>query len=543
LRPIRVAQFVASCGRRRFVLRWAGPAAALMLAMAAAPAQALEAVASQSPPTSESSLAPDEANVAAAPALPPSLEVAPEVPEFHSLRAALQLGTVFLIGSAYYVSTSTETPDWDLNYDWDVFRSKVTGEAFGPDPNQFGTNFIGHPLGGAGYYLSARSNHGSVLQSSAFAFIGSLLWELFGEISSHVSLNDSIVTPLAGIAIGESTYQLGSFFDRSAPSLQNRALGTIVGPFKTFNDWVDGAKPTRVSRGFPEQEQHRFEFSAGFGVRQQAGSSSGSFSESRIRLSERIARFTPFDQPGTHSKWFHDGDASGIDLDLAIGAQGASNLRLDTRAVLAGYSFRNVQSTAAGPRGGGGLIGLGAGFHYALHDYGHSAVGEADRSSAVRPLDVVLEHRARLSEVVIDSYVEAGPSFGGVRSFALDGLADQPQRLPALALLPQVTQLNGYYFGLGGAGLAALGVRWRSLQLRTRLQLQAQSAPNMPGEELRVRLFDMERHTEQALGWAVAGGVTHLWLYAEQRSRVGSVNDASFERTESTLGAAIGGVL
>jgi Domain of unknown function (DUF3943) len=474
----------------------------------------------------------------------PEADQQPSPPrEFRAVRAALELGTVFLIGSAYYVSTSTETPDWDLNYDWEIFQDKVTGEAFGPDANHFGTNFVGHPLGGAGYYLSARSNHGTVPQSIAFAFFGSLIWELFGEISSEVSLNDSIVTPVGGIAIGEATFQLGSYFDRAPDSFGNRLLGALIGPFKTFNDAVDGTVLTRRRAGAARQEEARFELGLGYAQTWEASPGEAAHSSAQLHLSERIARNAPFDSIGTHSRWFHDGDASGIELDLGLGARGVDNLMLDTRAVLAGYTYRNVQASRSGAVGSGGVIGLGTGFQYGVHDYRRSAGGEKDRISAVRPLDLVVLQRSRLGNLRIDSYVEAGPAFGGVRSFALDGLGQQTLAPVEPELLPAVTQLMGYYFGLGGAGVAALGVSWGNLELKTRLRIQGYAAPNTPGEEVKVRLSDTERTTRETLSWAPAGGPTRLEIHAEQRARAGTVNRSSFERSESTLGFAVGVVL
>ena len=183
--------------------------------------------------------------------------------EPNPLRATLELGGVLVLGFAWYATTSTDiVHQWDVNYDFATFRRKLTGQAFGADTNKFGTNFIGHPLGGTGYYLSARSNQLTILQSFGYSLAGSLLWELFGEVSEVVSLNDSLVTPVAGLAIGESTTQLGAFFDRSGPSSMNQTLGSVFGPFKSLNDALDGRELVRAPSGFPDDEWHRFELSA-----------------------------------------------------------------------------------------------------------------------------------------------------------------------------------------------------------------------------------------------------------------------------------------
>jgi hypothetical protein len=106
-----------------------------------------------------------------------------------------------------------------------------------------------------------------------------------------------------------------------------------------------------------------------------------------------------------------------------------------------------------------------------------------------------------------------------------------------------VARLNGYYFGLGGASQVELGLLWPQVELNTRVRLHAFGAPNTPGEELRVRLFDSERHLEQSAAWAPMGGPARLKVYSEQRRRVGSLNGATLSKSEATFGVAIGAVL
>jgi hypothetical protein len=77
------------------------------------------------------------------------------------------------------------------------------------DPDFFLTNFFAHPLNGSIYYNAARSNGYNYYVSSAFAFGGSLTWELFME-TEPPSTNDLISTTLSGIFLGEITHRLSS---------------------------------------------------------------------------------------------------------------------------------------------------------------------------------------------------------------------------------------------------------------------------------------------------------------------------------------------
>src|SRR5215831_304957 len=90
------------------------------------------------------------------------------------LRAILEVGVVLTLGFAWYATSAPTVHEWDPGYRWSTFRQKITGVDVGLDANSFGTNFIGHPLGGTGYYLAARSNRLSILQSFGVAVAGSL---------------------------------------------------------------------------------------------------------------------------------------------------------------------------------------------------------------------------------------------------------------------------------------------------------------------------------------------------------------------------------
>ena len=174
----------------------------------------------------------NELGLVASPAPPEPVETfAYTTPaEARPLRALLELGAVFTLGFAWYATSAPTVENWDPGYRWSTFRDKITGGDVGLDANSFGTNFIGHPLGGTGYYLAARSNRLGILQSFGFTIAGSLLWEVFGEVSEVVSTNDMIVTPLAGLSIGEATIQLASHFDRSEPAAGNRVADFVVKP-------------------------------------------------------------------------------------------------------------------------------------------------------------------------------------------------------------------------------------------------------------------------------------------------------------------------
>ena len=87
------------------------------------------------------------------------------------------------------------------------------------DKDNFGTNMFAHPFHGSVYFNAGRSNGYSFWESTAFAFAGSFLWEMFGE-NNRASMNDWIATSVGGITIGEALHRTATMVR------DNRAQGS-----------------------------------------------------------------------------------------------------------------------------------------------------------------------------------------------------------------------------------------------------------------------------------------------------------------------------
>ena len=111
------------------------------------------------------------------------------------------------------------------------------------DPDFFLTNFFAHPLNGSIYYNAARANGYNYYVSSAFAFGGSLTWELFME-TEPASTNDLISTTISGIFLGEVTHRLSSLLiDERATGFERvmRELGAgLIDLARGFNRLFQG---------------------------------------------------------------------------------------------------------------------------------------------------------------------------------------------------------------------------------------------------------------------------------------------------------------
>ena len=121
--------------------------------------------------------------------------------------------------------------------------SRNIEQGFEWDPNSFSTNMFGHPYHGNLYYNAARNNGYDYWRSQAFAWGGSLLWELAGE-TWRPAINDWVMTSMGGIAIGEATYRASAIIrDNEAHGFERvlrEIAGGIVNPVGGFNRLVHG---------------------------------------------------------------------------------------------------------------------------------------------------------------------------------------------------------------------------------------------------------------------------------------------------------------
>jgi uncharacterized protein DUF3943 len=111
------------------------------------------------------------------------------------------------------------------------------------DNNKFNNNQFAHPYHGSLYFNAGRTNGYNFWQSAPWAFAGSLMWELFGEVWAP-SPNDLANTTLGGISLGEMLFRFSSL------ALDNRATGgnrvvrevgaALINPVRGFNRLLRG---------------------------------------------------------------------------------------------------------------------------------------------------------------------------------------------------------------------------------------------------------------------------------------------------------------
>ncbi len=457
----------------------------------------------------------------------PSVTLVEPEPELHAVRAVLTFETVFLLGWGYYLMTADFKQQFDIDYRWDVFRRKISGESFVFDTNHFGTNFIGHPLGGAGYYLSARSNGMGTLGSSAISVTGSLLWELFGEVREEISMNDMITTPMAGIAIGETTYQMARFFDRAEGNLLNRTLGLLLGPFTTLNDVLDGHAPERVRSGYPRDGWHQVMARAALSQVYEAGAAD-LHPEAELLANVRVESLpVPHEPQPLTTSWFDRGNITQLRVELAASSSGLSRVEVATNAVLGGIGYRASRGTHDAEFG---YVGLGMGFHYTGRSYDRSTGGPLNRLSGVQPMSLSTGHHVRRGAFTLDGWLRAGPAFAGMDVLSPTAELESDPRLPP------VTRLHGYYMGWGASSEAQVQMGFHDLRWGGGMSAEAYRSGRAPGELPVTRLLDSYRQTHGYFGYHFPGTSSELRAFWVWRDRAGTADRQHLHFNEHSLG-------
>jgi hypothetical protein len=117
------------------------------------------------------------------------------------------------------------------------------------DTDRLGVNFFFHPYSGGAFFNSARANGYGFFESVPFVFMGSLMWEYFGE-TTRPAYNDIINTTLSGAFFGEILYRLTSnILDDRTTGMERflrEFVAAILSPGRAFGRLLQG-KLTRVT--------------------------------------------------------------------------------------------------------------------------------------------------------------------------------------------------------------------------------------------------------------------------------------------------------
>ena len=445
------------------------------------------------------------------------------------LRMSIEELAILGAGLIQYFDTTGNSADWDLDYSWDSFSKKLTGEAVSFDTNRYDTNWVTHPVAGWLYYVTARSNRLSIPESFLVTLSASTLWEYLGEFREKVSINDMLVTPVTGLIVGEATTQLGSWFNHGKPTVGNQIFAWLFGAPNKLHDLLDEATPSRV----PEQRGwHEFQLGVGVAATEQSAAPTSYFDAS-VALESRIVRAPHYGQAGDASRWLVDGNLS----TLAFGATTSRGELVDAHFLadvdFAGYYQQSVHAGASDRLyGHGTYLGTSLAFSYGYHDYDRTTGGAQDRLAELDLLGLVLDQWLYYGAFRLHFALTTAPAFASPTSLAL---TDYQSRFSS-DVLPSVARDQGYYFAGGGVMTPSLDLFLGPLDLRLDARLSAfRSIPG--GDRLgplpQVHMADDE--TRFGLRLSSRVGPIDIGASVQHRLRDSRVWTASRHYTESSF--------
>ncbi len=299
-------------------------------------------------------------------ASPPPVEWGPQDEEAlapHHARSWLEMGAGLALGATgYWILMDRNVADWDNPRP----EQRFDGSAWVLDNNSLGVNFLGHPLTGGLSYSFARANHHSVLGAFGYCFVTSFAWEFVLEFKEKVSINDVIVTPGAGLPIGEFFYKLGLYLDTGAGSSGAvDAARWLLGTGVALDRRLDGRPAPRVVRrdnlGLSRAIWH--EFRLHYGVLLVTTPSESEYARYGAGIFARLSSLPGYLGPHAFSRAFHAAEISDFFVASEASRHGAG-LFVGGDTLLAGYHGQNMRAEGAELRGEAITLGTSVGFAY-----------------------------------------------------------------------------------------------------------------------------------------------------------------------------------
>ena len=114
------------------------------------------------------------------------------------------------------------------------------------DKDDWYFNYLAHPYAGMAYYNAVRSQKATILQSSLFTVGNVLLWEYVLEATvEQPSIQDLIITPVAGILLGELAHRTTTALARNGFLWYEMIPVILINPMFVVNNGLRFPKRQR----------------------------------------------------------------------------------------------------------------------------------------------------------------------------------------------------------------------------------------------------------------------------------------------------------
>jgi hypothetical protein len=278
------------------------------------------------------------------------------------VRSFVEMGAGLALGATgYWILMDRNVADWDNPRP----GSRFDGSAWVHDNNSLGVNYLGHPLTGGLSYTFARANHYGVPASFGYSFLTSFLWEFVLEFKEKVSVNDVVVTPGAGLPIGEFFYKLGLYLDTGEGSAALDVARWTLGTGVALDRRLDGRPAPRVNRrdalGFSRSIWHEFEVR--YGVSAIDTPRLDQYARYSAGISGRLVTLPGYLAPRRFGRAFYGAEISDFSLQAEGSRYGWGQFAFaDT--VLAGYHAQDLRRAGALVAGPAVTLGTSVGWAY-----------------------------------------------------------------------------------------------------------------------------------------------------------------------------------
>lgn len=255
-------------------------------------------------------------------------------------RAALEgLGHFVYATSSYWIRQDVMKEDWEYQFTWEDQKKRfffIDGIRF--DSNNFTFNWT-HSMAGAIYYNYARANRLNPLESFLYTFGASYFWEFVIEFREVVSINDLISTPMGGVSIGESLFQLGRLFRSKKPTFLNKIARFLSNPVLSLNGWLDRKKYKNQYAFYRDYWSDSRVF-IGPRFDTYPGSEANSFWQ--LGFESQINLIPEYGQPDVSSKAIKHTAFTEINIGGTFNRKGLYEFNIYAKSVLFGYFKQNI---------------------------------------------------------------------------------------------------------------------------------------------------------------------------------------------------------
>ena len=380
------------------------------------------------------------------------------------LKTAVEISAVLGFGVyLYYKNLGSMKVDHDYKGFWPSIGKKLSGEAVMEDDNNTAAN-IGHVFAGEIYFLVARNNGLSFIESSLATLAASAVWE-FGEYKEVFSIGDQILTGWTGAIVGEVFWQIARAIKNKSSSPFAKVFAGIFDPVSGIKDGFKslmGQKTKGVKVGDLDLAQiSKFEFTALTG--RQTFRNGQTEQYKGVQLKAEVINIPSWDKPGSERQLLLETPVAEFEFTMTKSRFGTEDFRFITQAVLAGLHAKDRTDRD----GYEYLIGLSSGFQWDQKRSGplafeNSTLANRDMWARAQLIGSTVKAIGIYKGIKFSLEMKIHADYVMVSSYALEELEKAEGGREGLL---SVMKKRGYYYGTGWSQGLKAAVEYNDWQL------------------------------------------------------------------------------